>query len=621
MYHKCSECGKHGVLLKCGCLKATYYCNPACQEAHFAQHRLECSTKLLAKINKTQARLDACTATDTGAQPCGVLKMKQALAILHSSIGRIMGGSQKPQIYAEAIVHCREAHSLHFAVHSFCETATGSTLQCARDIVAAPTVVDGLYDTMQHLSDVLRLGQQYEEAFTTLADLLDKVRTHISQDRSSALVIRLGFILVAQANVHIHQHHDRVPDNAGVTNNEHCHAAIELLQEAITLWRQISCKDKLAHALLHLATAFNDLGRFARSGDILKESLGLAPTCRDEIIHVAACHQQIAFNCFGQAMLLRKHLYAHRMFLLSGSMTYYYLPLQTVRICGLLNQPQYNGFEAMVTHVGTDLLTVCLQGWRYEGELRNIKPENIQPFLRTAAELQTTFKKIQGGRDEDKLIKIKPQNAKPMICTAADLQTTFAEIQQLTAAQIKSSAKSHEIQLGLTGDKHVNAAITCYTLATAYMKTYHPQDTRKALELLNKADFIRRKIGDEHVERSKVFPALIKEAEQALADFEGPDFLSPVPCCWPASSRKQDEQHIRQLFSKLQTRHNHRTYIPYTDMLHSLHLYGISGVAASGPNTVGCKQFVNIACNALQTMKDNANTNDAAQSTLPDAMP
>jgi len=621
MYHKCSKCGKDGVLLKCACLKATYYCDAACQKAHYTVHRLECSKKLLDKIGKTQARLDAFTATDTGAQPCVVLKMQQALAILHSSIGRIMGGSQQPQIYGKAIAHCREALLLHRKVRSFCETATGSTLVCARGIVAPPTVVDSLYDTMQHIIDVLRLGQQYAEAFEMLTILLGELRAHISHDTSPKLVVRLGFILVAQANVHIHQHHDTVHYNTRVTNNEHCHAAIELLQEAITLWRLISCNDKLAYALLHLATAFNDLRQFARSGVVLQESLALAPTCRDGIIHVAACHQQIAFNCLGQAMLLRKHLYAHRMFLLSDSMTYYHQPLQTVRICGLLNQPQYNGFEAMVTHVGTDLLTVCLQGWRYEGELRNIKPENIQPFLRTAAELQTTFKKIQGGRDEDKLIKIKPQNAKPMICTAADLQTTFAEIQQLTAAQIKSSAKSHEIQLGLTGDKHVNAAITCYTLATAYMKTYHPQDTRKALELLNKADFIRRKIGDEHVERSKVFPALIKEAEQALADFEGPDFLSPVPCCWPASSRKQDEQDIRQLFSKLQTRHNNRTYIPYTDTLHSLHLYGISGVAASGPNTVGCKQFVNIACNALQTMKDNANTNDAAQSTLPDAMP
>jgi len=583
-------------------------------------HRLECSKKLLGKIGKTQARLDAFTATDAGAQPCVVLNMQQALARLHSSIGRIMGDCQLPQIYGKAIAHCRQALLLHRKVRSFCETATGSTLVCAMDIVAPPTVVDGLYDTMQYISDLLRCGHQYAEALEMLTILLDELRAHISHDTSPKLVVRIGFVLMARANVHITQHHDTVHDNTRVTNNEHCHAAIEMLQEAITLWRLISCNDKLAYALLQLATVFNHLRQFAWSGVVLQESLGLAPTCRNETFHVVACHQLIAFNSLGQAMLLRKHLYAHRMFLLSDSMTYYHQPLQTVRIGGLLNKPQYNGFEAVVTHAGTHFLTVCLQGWRYEDEVLNIKPENVQPFLRTAAEVRTTFEKIQGGRDVDKLLKIKPENAQPFIRTAAELQTTFEKIQQLTAAQIKSSAKSHEIQLGLTGEKHINAVITCYTLATAYMETYRPQDMRKALELLNKADLIRRKIGDENVERSANYPAIIRHVEEALADFEKPGFLSPVPCCWPASSRKQDTQDIRQLFTALQARHNHSTHVSSNDMLHSLHLYGISGVAASGPDTVDRNEFVNIACNALQKMKQNANTNDDAQSALAGAM-
>ena len=619
MYHICSNCGKHDVVLKCDCLKATYYCDAVCQKAHSAEHRHECSNNLLDQIHETQERLDACTATDTGAQPCDIVEMQQALAILHSSIGRIMGASQQPRIKIDAILHCYEALLFHTKVRSFCNTAAGSTFICAGGIVTSPTVKDGFYDTMQHLSDAYRFNQQYDEAFEMLTKLVGELRAHISHDTSPRLVARLGLILMAQANVRIQQHHETKQYNTSVTNDEHCHVAIGLLQEATSLWRFISCEANLAHSLLYLATAFNNLGKFVRSDFVVQESLTLARKCPQYLIHVEACNMQIARNCLSEAQQLRDNVFAHRMFMLSGSMAFYHQPLQIVRIGGLLKKPKYNGFEAVVTHVGPLWLTVCLQDWRYKDKLRNIKPENVQPFLRTAAELRTTFQKIQGGRDEDKLLKIKPENAQPFIRTAAELQTTFTKIQQLTAAQIKSSARSHKIQLNLTGEKHINAAISCYTLATACMKTYRPQDMREALVLLKKAESIRRKIGDEHVERSQVFPAIIGEAEEALLDFSRPDCLSPVPCCWSASSREQDKEDMRKFFTTLQARHNNRTHMPSNEMLHSLHLYGITGVAPPGANTVDQSEFANIACNALQKMKHNANTNDSAQSALPNS--
>ena len=574
MYHVCSRCQAPCAVLKCPCLLPTYYCNAACQKAHSVRHHLDCSICILGKLDKHQARLDALMATGIAAEPCAVLKVEQALAMLHCSIGRTMGLSQQPKIYTKAATHCRRALFLHRKVRSFCETATGTTLVRAKRIMLQKTAVHGLYDTLQNMGDVCRLGQKYPEAFEALSTALSDVRGEIEVCTSPILQKRLAFILGSIANVHVHVHHDHMHHDGRAIDNSNCYAAIKLLQEAIMLWRMLAREEQLAQALLYLATAYNDLAHFVQADAVLQEALGLAHNCSHHgKMHTAACHQQIAFNSLGQAMHLRTELYVHKMFLLTNSMAYYHQRRNTVRVAGLASKVEYNGLEAVVLEVGAVRITVRLLAGCYENKVLNIKHENAQPLIHTAAELQAKFERIQ----------------------------------KLTTMQIHSSTRSYEIQLDMTGARHINTAITCYTLATAYSKTYCQKDMRKALELITKANRIRVRIGDTHAERSDVFPELTKELQGALVDFDKPGFLSSVPCCWPATSRRQDKKDMRQLFVALQARSPNRT-VSSEGMLEYLRLYGIFDVTAVATNTVDCAFFTATACNELQNMKLRAIT-------------
>jgi len=59
------------------------------------------------------------------------------------------------------------------------------------------------------------------------------------------------------------------------------------------------------------------------------------------------------------------------------------------------------------------------------------------------------------------------------------------------------------------------------------------------------------------------------------------------------------------LFSALQARTTGT--VSSEAVLHCLRLYGLEGVAASSSDSVGTKEFVLIACDALQNMKRLAN--------------
>jgi len=517
-------------------------------------------------------------APGTAAEPCAVLQVEQSLAILHCSIGRIKGRSQQPKLYTEAAAHLEQALFLHGKVRDFCETATGATLVRAKSILLEKTAIQGLYDTMHNMGDVFRLDQKYPEAFEALSTALSDVRGEIEVCSSPILQNSLAFILGCIANVHVHVHHDRVhhdqAHNRRTIDNSDCNAAVELLTEAIVLWRLLGRQEQLGQALLYLGTALNDMACFALADVVLEEALLLSELrSQGKKMHIAGCHQQMAFNYLGQATRLRKELYVHRMFLLSDSMEYYHKRRRTVLVAGLKHGLEYNGHEAVVVAVGTVRITV----------------------------------RLMSGCHYDKMLKIKHENAQPLIRTPVELLTKFVKIQELTAKQIHSSNTSYKSQLDLTGAKHINTAITCYTLATAYMKTYCQEDMRKALELMTQANRIRVRIGDTHTERSDAFPQITKEIQSALVDFDKPGFLSAMPCCWPATSRRQDKKDMRQLFCALQARSPDRI-VSSECMVQCLRLYGIIEITAAPASSVNCALFAATACNALHEMKLRAST-------------
>jgi len=574
MYHVCSECGALDALLKCDCIFITYYCNEVCQKAHASQHHASCSQRLLASIGYQQAELDDIPTADNNSTNTLRVELEQKLALLHCTMGRIMSVSQVPAIYAQAAKHCNMALVLHRKVRTFQTTATGLMRIFADEVVVDKISTNGLYDTLHNIGDICCLDQNYPGAIEAFSTLVDGLRHDVSVHNTKKQQTMLAVILGSLANVHVNQHHQESDHDNLNHNYTHCYIAIDFLQEAICLWDKLSREDLRKTALLQIATVYNDLGKFEKAQTMLHDAMAPSTMTPNKYtnafqstMHMASCHQQLGFNCLGQAMLLRKQLYAHQMFLISNSMEYYHSRLNMIRVEGLVNAPQYNGLEAVVLRVGA---------------------ERIEVFL------------LEGYTD--KVIKIKPANALPLIRDASELLPKFQKIQELTAKQIESSIISYELQLQKSGDRHINTAVTCYTLGTAYMKTLRKEDTEKALQLLIKADKIRMRIGDNHVERAIYFPQLITEAREALHEFETDGVLSPVTCCWAPSSRNQDAETLGELFDSLQQRIGSST-VSSDAMLDCLRLYGIFNVTAPAADSVDKAHFIAIACDELHRMK------------------
>ena len=582
MYHVCSQCGGLEVVLKCDCVFTTYYCNVECQQAHSTVHHHRCSKYLFAKLVKRQAKLAAVPGSAIDATNLGRLELEQDIAVLHCMIGRIMGISQLPANYSQAAEHCREALVLHRRVRAFRDCAVGMVRAFADVVVVDKSSRNGLYDTLYNLADICRLHRNYTEAIEIHSMVIDDLRRDILQQNSVKRQTMLAFILGSLATVHVNQHHDNVNvlPEGHVMDNKQCHVALDLLTEAISLWDKLSSEDQLSVALCSMGTVYNDLGLFEDAHNTLQRALLTAEKSSSEgdsmhIVscheHLSLCHQQLAFNYQQQALELRKQLCAHHMFLITNSMEHYHLRFNTVRVSGLQMAPQYNGLEAVVQKVGTERITVVLL---WEGA--------------------------------HKTIRIKPAHATPLICTPADLLAKCEKLQQLTALQIQSSTVSNEMQFKMTGDKHYNSVITCYTLASAYMKTFARDDTMTALNLFLKANSIRLRMQDEYIESAYYcIPQLIQEARDALEVFDIPGVLSPMLCCWPPSSRDQDEKNMESLFVALQTRIDNTT-VSSEAMLDCLRLYGLFNVTAPVAASVRKADFVATACDELHKMKQLA---------------
>ena len=438
------------------------------------------------------------------------------------------------------------------------------------DAVVVDKISDnGVYDTLHNIGELCRLDNSHDEAVQTICIVVEDLRSDMLQRSCTKLQATLAFTLGTLANVHVHRHHYMMHEGKHAVSYEYCYFALDLLREAIDIWDALSHKDHLSHALLRMGTVCNDLGFFEDAQTFLHRALILAnqDDHAKDTMHMAACHQQLAANCLGKAIELRKQLRVHQMFLTTNSMTQYHSRFNTVRVTGLQNSPQYNGLEAAVRKVGTKRLTVVLLG----------------EYLH-------------------KNIKIKPENAGPLLRTPADVCAKTEEIQQLTALQIKSSTASNALQLKTSGDKHINSAITCQTLATAHLKMFAQDNTTTALKLLLKANRIRLRIEDENEEKAQTLTNLIREARNLLTEFETPGFLSPVTCCWPPTSREQDEANMGQLFVALQERAgNHPVSSEAAE--HCLRFFGLPKVAVAQADSVSQADFVAAACEELHRMK------------------
>jgi len=92
LYHVCCNCSASGAVLKCSCLNPVYYCGPACQQAHYLEHKHECTDHLLKVINKKGAVISRLQVqgSSNGVASVELMVLEQELARVHYKVGRLV---------------------------------------------------------------------------------------------------------------------------------------------------------------------------------------------------------------------------------------------------------------------------------------------------------------------------------------------------------------------------------------------------------------------------------------------------------------------------------------------------------------------------------------------------
>jgi len=81
----------------------------------------------------------------------------------------------------------------------------------------------------------------------------------------------------------------------------------------------------------------------------------------------------------------------------------------------------------------------------------------------------------------------------------------------------------------------------------------------------------------------------LSAAKAAQVRFDEAGVLSAMPCCWPPTSRHEDETHMAQLFFGLQARNGKRDSPSMSSeaMQQGLRLFGLFNVTVSACGAVG----------------------------------
>ena len=140
----------------------------------------------------------------------------------------------------------------------------------------------------------------------------------------------------------------------------------------------------------------------------------------------------------------------------------------------------------------------------------------------------------------------------------------------------------------MKGVKHVNTAIACQTLEVVYLATNKPADTGLAVSLLIQADKIPRRISADNKDLALSISRSLSAAQAAQARFDEGGVLSAVSCCWPSTSRQEDETKMARLFAGLQARNGKKGSLGMSSeaMQQGLRLFGLFNVTASACDAV-----------------------------------
>jgi tetratricopeptide (TPR) repeat protein len=455
--------------------------------------------------------------------------------------------------YQDAETHFKQALHLYRKVEASRGTLHGAAARAAAGKLADKAAPEGLYGVIIDLGQLYGCMRKDYDELQVYQEALDEVRVNIAHASSPQLQGHLSNGLAAMGQMYIRQYYSQITNGAKEDKGK-CTVAIALCEEALSIQRALSQDGITADTLTTLASAHGCLEMFDGARSALKEALNLSSCCDgEESTRVASFHHKMASICYEQVNAIRAQLGMHMEYMSTNSMVLYHSRGSRVLVAGLQKNQQYNGIEGVVMKTNAPRLRVRLHAF------------------------------------DNKEIMLKPENVCPLFPTAPKLQEQLLKLHDLAQERIASSKEDHRIQIKVTGVKHVNAAIACQNLGTAYLETYRLAETGLAVSLLMQADKIRRRVIDGDKDMALSMSQNLSAAKAAQARFDEAGVLSAMPCCWPPTSRREDETHMAQLFFGLQARNGKRGSPSMSSeaMQQGLRLFGLFNVTVSACGAVG----------------------------------
>jgi len=554
LYRVCCNCNAPDADVKCSCL-AVYYCGLGCQQAHILEHKHKCTHLLCRSIKKKGAvisRLQEQGSSD-GVASVERMVLEQELASVHGKVGRLMMASLQPAKYQEAETHFKQALHLYRKVEASRGMLRGAAARAAAGKLAAKAAQHkGLYGALIDLGQLHGLMCKNDNELQVYQEALQEVRGDIAHASTPQLQGHLSRILTAMGKMCLNQYSSQITNGAEGDKGK-CTGAKSLLEEALSIQCALAQYGMAAQTLIILASGHGYLEMFDEARSTLKQALDLTRRCHGkEIEEVATCHEEMAIICREQVKAIIKLLWMHMEHMLTNSIRLYHSRGSRVLVEGLQKQQQYNGIEGVVVRM--DALRLCVRLDMLDNKELMLKPENVYPLFPTALKLQEQLQKLQ----------------------------------DLAQERIASSKEHHRIQIKVKGVKHVNTAIACQNLGVAYLATARPADTGLGVSLLMQADKIRRRVGDDDKDLALSISKNLSTAQEDQARFDEGGVLSAMPCCWPATSRHEDETKMVRLFAGLQARDGKRGSPSMSSeaMQQGLRLFGLFNVTASACDVV-----------------------------------
>jgi len=171
-------------------------------------------------------------------------------------------------------------------------------------------------------------------------------------------------------------------------------------------------------------------------------------------------------------------------------------------------------------------------------------------------------------------------------------------------AEIEFLNMELQVQIRITGNKHVDTALARYNLGRALWLSNKPLETTQAVDEFQAAIlFMKQREPNQHSLIS--FERARDTALESAAFFRTPGTLSAWPYWKPPTARWEDKREMTELFRELlaMTGRENEATVTASTVQHGLRRHGLHDFSSPRPQLVNRTTLTEMACDEIEKMK------------------